>query len=73
MNIDRIFTWILQHPKNYPGKHLESQPRVKPSYKPLEPKAQFHIIFKATSEYIKEKLLEGKVMPFNFIPKKKNI
>lgn len=48
MNMDAIFEWILKHPINYPGKHQESQPRTNPAYKPLEPKAQFHIILKAT-------------------------
>jgi len=60
MNIDQIFTWILNHPKNYPGKHQESQPRTVTSFKPLEPKSQFHIIFKAMSEYMKENLASGK-------------
>ncbi|EGR30965.1 hypothetical protein IMG5_120280, partial [Ichthyophthirius multifiliis] len=60
MNLDQIFDYILKKPQNYPGKHLESQPRTNPSYKPLEPKAQFHIIFKATSEYILEKMKDGK-------------
>jgi len=40
MDIDQIFNWILTHPKNYPGKHQESQPRTIPSFKPLEPKSQ---------------------------------
>jgi hypothetical protein len=60
MNIDQIFTWILTHKKNYPGKHQEAQPRTVSSYKPLEPKSQFHIIFKAMAEYIKENLSSGK-------------
>jgi len=60
MDIDQIFNWILTHPKNYPGKHQESQPRTIPSFKPLEPKSQFHIIFKSLSEYIKEGLTSGK-------------
>jgi len=60
MDIDQIFSWILTHQKNYPGKHQESQPRTLPSFKPLEPKAQFHVIFKALSEYIKENLTSGK-------------
>jgi len=60
MNIDQIFDWILTHKQNYPGKHQESQPRTIGSMKPLEPKAQFHIIFKSLSEYIKENLASGK-------------
>jgi len=60
MDIDQIFSWILSHGKNYPGKHQEPQPRTVPSFKPLEPKSQFHCIFKALSEYIKENLASGK-------------
>jgi hypothetical protein len=60
MNIDQIFGWILSHSKNYPGKHQESQPRTLSSFKPLEPKSQFHVIFKSLSEYIKENLSSGK-------------
>lgn len=60
MDIDQIFSWILSHQKNYPGKHQTSQPRTIPSVKPLEPKSQFHVIFKALSEYIKENLTSGK-------------
>jgi len=60
MNIDQIFSWILSHAKNYPGKHQESQPRTLSSFKPLEPKSQFHVIFKSLSEYIKENLASGK-------------
>jgi len=60
MDIDQIFSWILTHGKNYPGKHQESQPRTVSSFKPLEPKSQFHVIFKALSEYIKENLSSGK-------------
>jgi hypothetical protein len=45
---------------NYPGKHLESQQRTTLAYKPLEPNAQFHIILKATREYIQEMMLNGK-------------
>ncbi len=39
MNNDQIFAFILNHPGNYPGKHLQSQPRSQTCYKPLEPKA----------------------------------
>jgi nucleoid DNA-binding protein len=60
MNIDQIFSWILSHAKNYPGKHQESQPRTLSSFKPLEPKSQFHVIFKSLSEYIKENISSGK-------------
>jgi nucleoid DNA-binding protein len=60
MDIDQIFSWILTHKQNYPGKHLESQPRTVQSFKPLEPKSQLHVIFKSLSEYIKENLSSGK-------------
>jgi nucleoid DNA-binding protein len=60
MDVDQIFNWILTHKQNYPGKHQESQPRTVGSFKPLEPKSQFHVIFKALSEYIKENLSSGK-------------
>jgi len=60
MNTDQIFSWILSHAKNYPGKHQESQPRTLNNFKPLEPKSQFHVIFKSLSEYIKENLASGK-------------
>jgi len=60
MNIDQIFSWILEKKNNYPGKHQESQPRTVNAYKPLEPKSQFHIIFKSLAEYIKENLQSGK-------------
>jgi hypothetical protein len=65
MNFDQIIDWynfhpkislsdqnrVLSHPQNYPGKHLES-----------EPKAQFHIIIRALKTYIREKLENGKVI-----------
>jgi len=60
MDVDQIFSWILTHKQNYPGKHQESQPRTVGSFKPLEPKSQFHVIFKSLSEYIKENLTSGK-------------
>lgn len=60
MDFDQVFRWILKHGVNYPGKHLESQPRTSPSYKALEPIAQFHLILKSTKEYIQENLLNGR-------------
>lgn len=60
MDIDQIFTWILTHKTNYPGKHQEAQPRTFQAFKPVEPKSQFHVIFKAIGEYIKENLTSGK-------------
>lgn len=67
MDFDKIFEYIIAHPKNYPGPHLDSQVRNNEAYKPLEPKAQFHLVLKALSAYIKEKLQSGKgVMMKNF-------
>ena len=60
MDLDQIIKWILRNPGKYPGSHLKAQPRTNPSFKPLEPASQFHIIWKCTIEYIHEKLLEGK-------------
>lgn len=60
MDFDQIFKWIMSHPSNYPGKHLESQPRTSAAYKGLEPVAQFHLILKATREYIQENIASGK-------------
>lgn len=60
MNIDQVFSWILSHKNNYPGRHQEPQPRTLQAFKPLEPKSQFHVIFKALSEYIRENLSSGK-------------
>lgn len=60
MNNDAIYDYILQHPGNYPGKHLQSQPRTQTFHKPLESKAQFHIIISALSKYLEEKMVGGK-------------
>ena len=60
MNNDDVFTWIVKHPNNYPGKHLQSQPRTYEAVKPLDPKAQFHLIIKALGEYIKENIQAGR-------------
>jgi hypothetical protein len=60
MDLDQIIRWILKNPRSYPGAHLTPAPRSNPAHKPLEPPSQFHIIWKATVDYIHEKLLEGK-------------
>jgi hypothetical protein len=39
---------VINHPQNYPGKHLQSQARTFEGAKPLDPKAQFHLVVKAT-------------------------
>ena len=51
---------ILSHAQNYPGKHLVSQARVNEAVKPLDPKAQFHLVFKSLGEYIKENMETGR-------------
>lgn len=51
---------IVAHPQNYPGRHLSSQARTFEAVKPLDPKAQFHLIFKALGEYIRENMGSGK-------------
>lgn len=37
-----------------------SQARTFEAVKPLDPKAQFHLIFKALGEYVKENMAKGK-------------
>lgn len=51
---------IISHSQNYPGKHQSSQPRTSESLKPLDPKAQFHLVIKSLGEYIKENILAGR-------------
>jgi hypothetical protein len=51
---------IVSHPNNYPGKHLSSQPRTSSSLKNLDPKAQFHLVFKGLGEYIRENVSSGR-------------
>ena len=51
---------IISHPQNYPGKHLSSQARVNEAVKPLDPKAQFHLVFKSLGEYVKENMEAGR-------------
>jgi hypothetical protein len=60
MDIESLITFILSHPKDYPGRHLFPQPRTDPSFKPLEPASQMQLIWKATIESIHENLLQGK-------------
>jgi hypothetical protein len=60
MNIEAIFSWILSHPSQYPGLHQSPQPRTNPFNKPLEASSQLQLIWKATIEYIKENLEQGR-------------
>jgi nucleoid DNA-binding protein len=50
----------VKHPNNYPGKHQASQPRTYEAAKPLDPKAQFHLVIKSMGEYIRENMQAGK-------------
>lgn len=45
---------IVSNPSSYPGIHLIPSPRT--SFKPLEPKSQLLIIWKAFFEYLNEKI-----------------
>ena len=45
---------ILRNKTRFPGKHLYPCERTSPSFKPLEPKSQLLVIWRATCEYIKE-------------------
>ncbi|CAG9321571.1 unnamed protein product [Blepharisma stoltei] len=58
--MDNLIAYILSNPGRYPGSHLYPQPRSNQSVKPLEPASQMQLIWKATVEYIHEKILEGK-------------
>lgn len=60
MDIQGVINYILQNPNRYPGKHLMPQPRTLPKYKPLEPLSQMLLIWRATSEYLNENLMQGK-------------
>jgi hypothetical protein len=60
MDIQGVVNWIFKNPRRYPGSHLEPQPRTQSSYKPIEPASQMQLIWKATIEFIHEKLLQGK-------------
>lgn len=51
---------MLKNPTLYPGKHLLPAPRSTPALKPLEPLSQALIIWKATTQYVEEKLENGK-------------
>ena len=51
---------ILAHGPKYPGKHNASTNRTSPNLKPLQPKAQYMLIWKALIEYIGENISAGK-------------
>jgi len=60
MNVESVAQWILKNPTSYPGKHHASNPRTTEACKPLEPKAQFVIIWRAFIEYLNETLRAGR-------------
>ena len=45
---------ILKNKTRFPGRHLYPCERTSPSFKPLEPKSQLLVIWRAACEYIKE-------------------
>lgn len=51
---------IISNPNVYQGLHQESCPRTSDSFKPLEVKAQMLIIWRSFSEYLREKIYDGK-------------
>jgi len=60
MDIEQIVEWILKNGSSYPGKHNYSTERTSPSSKPLEPKSQMIIIWKALIEYLNNNLRAGR-------------
>jgi len=59
MEIEHIINYILKNQRKFPGEHLKAQPRTNSAYKPLEPNSQMQLIWKATVEYLNEKLNRG--------------
>jgi nucleoid DNA-binding protein len=59
-DVEKIVEYILAHPDNYPGSHNEPAARTSYGMKPLEPKAQMMIMWRALCEYLEEKLKSGK-------------
>jgi nucleoid DNA-binding protein len=60
VNIEQIIDWILANGHKYPGKHNQSTQRTSPNLKPLQPKAQFIIIWKALIEYVGNNIRAGR-------------
>ena len=58
--VEGIIEYILKHPDNYPGAHIDPAARTGGGFKPLEPKAQMMIMWRALSEYLEEKLKSGR-------------
>ena len=51
---------ILKRGAQYPGKHNQSTQRTAANLKPLQPKAQLLIIWKALIEYLGENIRAGR-------------
>jgi len=60
MNISNIIDYVLKNAPAYPGKHNNSTERTGASQKPLEPKAQMLIIWKAMIQYLDNNLRAGR-------------
>lgn len=59
-DVEKIIDYILKNPDNYPGAHVEPAARTGGGFKPLEPKAQLMIMWRALSQYLEDKLTSGK-------------
>jgi len=55
-----VNTRILKNGDKYPGKHNNSTARTAANLKPLQPKAQMIIIWKALIEYVGENIKAGR-------------
>lgn len=54
MQIEQVVEYIIKNPHAYPGCHLYPSERSSEAFKPLEPKSQLLVIWKALCEYLKE-------------------
>jgi len=59
-DVEKVIEYILKNPDNYPGAHVEPAARTGGGFKPLEPKAQMMIMWRALCNYLEEKLTSGK-------------
>jgi hypothetical protein len=59
-DIEKVIEYVLKYPDNYPGAHNKPAARTSSATKPLEPKAQMMIMWRALCEYLEEKLKSGK-------------
>lgn len=59
-DVEKIIEYILANPTNYPGAHNDPAARTETGFKPLEPKAQLMIMWRALCQYLEEKLKSGK-------------